>query len=397
MSMGLLLSILTIMLMGAPFSYAQKKNLKISTLVCPKDSQKTFFPDAVKPLWVSCRDKDQLYQGFLIQLSNSGEVLRIAAMKNSLRHGKEIRFGASGFLEERSYLNGHLTQDSYIYKSESVLGRIIPDTLTPKDWQSFDDTASPSILGTWLKQAPVSIIHFDNGRMSRLRFGKKDYEFEIKPEGRIFAKNHPELKGMFFVDPIPMWNLSSDDLRRELLPGFGSCKKYSGPISRFGRHYDHLLYVRQPSQAKHLQNLIEIRNRFINFCVPEDIRENLGMLECPPQLPQMFTPDPCLVPISDQLKVPYEPKYFKFEWTMGKSPEEFVQLIGKSKLLAFMSNPNEKSLSLFIPPKTMIILKKYEKKIKFRVMTEHSYSNRVGSKDLEDKDWWDWHPFPGGE
>ena len=383
--------------LNAVSSHAENHQTKLAFPACPKGSQKSFVPDAIKPLWISCADKNHLYQGYLVQLSMQGEILRISGIKNSLRNGKEIRFGASGFLEERAYSNGHLTQDSFIYKTDSVLGRILPKTLTDKDWHSFDDTSSPPLLGVWLKQEPFSIVHFENGRMTRVRFEKKDYLFDISPEGRIFAKNHPELKGMFFIDPIPMWNLSSDDIRRAILPGFGSCKKYSGPISRFGRHYDHLLYVRQPSEGKHMANLMEIRKRFINFCVPADLMEHLGSLECPPQLPKMLTPNPCLVPISDQLKVPYLPKYFKFEWTLGKSPEEFVQLFGRDKYLAFISDPETTSISLFIPPKTMIILKKSLKQLRYRILPEHASSNKVIAKDLEEKDWWDWHPFPGSE
>ncbi len=194
-----------------------------------------------------------------------------------------------------------------------------------------------------------------------------------------------------------MWNLSSDDIRRVILPGFGSCKKYSGPISRFGRHYDHLLYVREPSEAKHIQNLSEIRRRFIEFCVPKDLMEHLGVLECPPQLPKMMKPNPCLVPVSDQLKIPYQPKYFKFELSMGKSPEEFRELFGKDKILTFMSDPETSFISLFIPPKTMIIVKKTERQIKYRIFPEHATTNKVTGKDLEDKEWWEWHPFPGSE
>lgn len=205
------------------------------------------------------------------------------------------------------------------------------------------------------------------------------------------------MKGnMFFIDPMPMWNLSSDDMKRVLLPGFGSCKKYSGPISRFYRHYDHLIYVRQPSEVKHLTNLIEIRKRFINFCVPTDITEHLGALECPPQLPEMLSPNHCLVPISDQIKIPYQPKYFKFDYTAGKSPEDFVKLFGEDNILAFMVDPERNFINKFIPPKTLIVVKKSQKKLLFRVFAEHPKSTMQG-KDLEDTEWWEWHPFPGSE
>ena len=383
--------------MGAFISHANTNSSKVIFPECPVGSQKTFIPDEAKPLWIACRDKALLYQGYLVQLSPQGEILRMAAVKNSLRNGKEIRFGKTGFLEERNYIKGHLTEDSYVFKSDSILGRVIPKTFSVKDWQSFDNVKPPSILGQWLNSAPFSIIHFENGRMNRIRFEKADYQFEISPEGRIFSKNHPEMKGMFFIDPIPMWNLSSDDIRRAILPGFGSCKKYSGPISRFGRHYDHLLYVRERSEAKHQQTLDEIRTRFIKFCVPDDLMAHLGMLECAPQLPKMIMPKPCLIPVSDQLKIPYQPKYFKFDLMLGKSPEEFIELFGKDKILTFMSDPNSSFISLFIPPKTMIIVMKSQKQIKYRIMKDHSSSRNVMGKDLEDKDWWDWHPFPGSE
>jgi hypothetical protein len=392
-----IVSILLLMLITADFSHASISAQKISFPGCPTGSQKTYIPDVTKPLWIVCRDKALLYQGKMLQLSIQGEILRIASMKNSQRNGKEIRFGASGFLEERSYLNGHLSQDSYIYKSDQILGRFMPKTMTEKDWQSLDDIHAPSLLGEWLKQEPYSIIHFENGRMTRIRFEKKDYQFEISPEGRIFSKNHPEMKNMFFIDTQPMWNLSSDDIRRVLLPGFGSCKKYSGPISRFGRHYDHLLYVRQSSEAKHLANLEEIRTRFIKFCVPSDLMEHLGVVECPPQLPQMLASKPCLVPVSDQLKIPYQPKYLKFDLSGGKSPEEFLELFGKDKIMSFIGDSDRSFISLFIPPKTMIIVKKAQKLLKYRVLPEHTATNKVTGKDLEDKDWWEWHPFPGSE
>ena len=386
-----------ILLTGINSASAQNLNTKFAIPSCPQGSQKVYTPDAVKPLWIGCKDKKGLYQGFLVQFSVQGEILRIAALKNSQRNGKEIRFGESGFLEERSYLNGHLTQDSFIYHAETVLSRLLPKVMTLKDWQAFDDVSGPSILGNWLKKEPFSVVHFENGRMNRVRFEKKDYTFTISPEGRIFSNNHPDMKGnMFFIDPMPMWNLSSDDMKRVLLPGFGSCKKYSGPISRFYRHYDHLLYVRQPSEVKHLTNLIEIRRRFINFCVPTDLMEHLGALECPPQLPEMLSPNHCLIPISDQIKIPYEPKYFKFEYSFGKSPEDFVKLFGADIVLAFVTDPDRNFISKFIPPKTLIVVKKSQKKLLYRVYLEHPRSQMQG-KDLEDTEWWEWHPFPGSE
>ncbi len=183
--------------MHADYSHAENVYSKLNIPPCPSGSQKTFVPDAIKPIWISCRDKKLQYQGHLIQLSMQGEVLRISGIKNSLRHGKELRFGASGFLEERSYLDGHLTQNSYIYKSESVLARVMPKMLNPSDWQAIDDVSSPSILGIWLKQQPYSTVQFERGRITRIRFDKSDYHFEITPEGRMMAKDHPEMKGLF--------------------------------------------------------------------------------------------------------------------------------------------------------------------------------------------------------
>lgn len=396
--MAMNIAIIMFLLTNAISSYAADDPLlSLKFPKCPFESQKFYFPESNKPLWIGCRDKKKLYQGYLVQLSTQGEVLRISGVKNSLRHGKEIRFGNRGYMEERSYIDGQLTEDSLIFKTDTVLARVMPKEMSPQDWQAFDDIKSPSILSAWLKQEPVSVIHFENGRMSRLRFDKKEYNFKVTPEGRMMAKNHPDMKGLFFVDTLPMWNLGSDDIRRLLLPGFGSCKKYSGPIGRFGRHYDHLLYVRQSSEAKYIANLAEIRKRFIDFCVPKDIIEHLGVLECPPQLPKMMSPDHCLIPVSTQLKIPYQPKYFTFEYSAGKSPEEFMALFGKEKLLSFMSDPDKAFISLFIPPKTMIIVKKTEKKIKYRVLPEHTKSPNVLDKDLEDKNWWEWRAFPGSE
>jgi len=376
---------------------------KLSLPPCPKGSELTFIPNPVSPSWISCRDEEGLYQGFLIQMSNQGEMVRIALMKNSKRNGREIRFGQPKFIEERNYLNGHLTQDSYIFEAEVVLDRIIPKPMTPKFWQDFSASTGTSLLGIWLKKAPFSVIHFESGRMNRIRFDQKDYHFTIAPEGRIFSNDHPEMfdkkkkTHAFFIDPEPMWNLDSEGLRRAILPGFGSCKKYSGPISRFGRHYDHLIYVRERSELKHQANLAEIRERFLNFCVPHDLREHLGILECPPQLPGMMTPAHCLLPISDQMKIPYEPKYFTFDYTIGVSPEAFIDLFGIDNLLAFLTDSGRTYVYKFFPPKTLVVIKKTQKKLVYRILRDHAMSHSVGGKDLDQTEWWDWHSFPGSE
>jgi glycosyltransferase involved in cell wall biosynthesis len=43
------------------------------------------------------------------------------------------------------------------------------------------------------------------------------------------------------------------------------------------------------------------------------------------------------------------------------------------------------------------VVKKYDKQIRYRVMPDHSVSQSVLARDLEDKDWWDWRPLPGNE
>ncbi|NDD65766.1 MAG: hypothetical protein EBZ36_17590, partial [Acidobacteria bacterium] len=123
-----------------------------------------------------------------------------------------------------------------------------------------------------------------------------------------------------FIDPEPLWDLSPSDLKTALGPGFGSCRKYAGPLIRYGRHYDVILFKRLPSEKKQQERLAEIRERFIRFCVPADLLEGLGKLECSPQLPGTLPAVPCLIPVSDQAKIPYAPKHFKFENSLGYPP-----------------------------------------------------------------------------
>lgn len=395
--MSYFMQILGVFFLFVNLAAAENPLTKISFPGCPAGTMKFYFPNTVTPIWSGCKDEKGLYQGWLLQFTAQGELVRLSGIRNSLRNGKEIRFGAKGYLEERGYIDGHLNGDSLIFKSDSVLARILPKPFTAELWQKFGESSSPSFLRQWLKIEPETIIEFYDGRMKRIRFDQKDYTFEITPDGRMMARNHPEMKGLFFIDPMPMWNLSSDDLKRVIQTGFGSCKKYSGPVSRFGRHYDHLLYVRQTSEAKHIRELEEIRNRFLNFCIPEDIRTHLGVLECPQQLPGMKIPNKCILPISDRLKISYQPKYFNFDHTFKKSPEEFMSYLGRDKFLTFISDPEMLYTSVFVPPKTLIVVKKYDKQIRYRVMPDHSVSQSVLARDLEDKDWWDWRPLPGNE
>lgn len=364
---------------------------------CPKGSQRFYNPNKERPVWIACRDSQGLFNGLMFQLSIQGELLRVASVQDSKRHGKEIRFGAPGFLEERSYENGHLQGESLVFKSEQVLQRLLPKELKSKDWLTFLDWKNPSVLSIWLKGQPDSNLQFEKGRLVRIRFDQKDYQFKISPDGRMMSVNHPEMKDLFFVDPGAFWNLGADDLKKAIQTGFGSCKKYSGPIGRFGRHYDHLLYAKETNEKKHVDNLKEIRERFMSFCVPEDLRSHLGILECPPQLPGMLASSRCLLPVSDQLRIPYHPKYFKYEFGMKLDPESFLNSLDPVTILTFMTDAAKETMSKFFPPKTLVILKKRGNRITYRILDNRMKAPKPVPSDLEDKFWWEWKTLPGYE
>ncbi|MBC7397055.1 MAG: hypothetical protein H7333_06395 [Bdellovibrionales bacterium] len=366
---------------------------------CPVNTERSFMPDSARPSWAACKDAKGLYQGLLIQFSGQTEIIRIAGVKDSLRQGREIRFGLSGTLEERTFRDGHLDGPSFIFKAESTLGRVLPAKTTPQDWQNFSIPPKESILKPWLKSEPVSTLEFSKGRIVRLQFEAKDYQFRISKDERIFSVNHPEMKELFFIDPEPLWLLNGSDLKAALNPGFGSCKKYSGPVSRFGRHYDHMLFKREVNEKKFENGLKEIRDRFINFCVPKDIRTHLGQLECPPQLPTLFSATHCLVPISDQLRIPYEPKYFAFEFTMGHSPEEVHEVFRQNGLLKFLSDFNSIEDTIKLSPKVWLQVKRTGNGVLFRPLERNKEGKIVIKKESQSSsnstDWWEWHVVPG--
>jgi hypothetical protein len=372
---------------------------KIEIPPCPPETQRIFMPSAAKPVWTGCKDKKGLYQGLLIQFSNQTEILRVAGIKNSLRNGKEIRYGLTGQLEERHYLNGHLEKSSFVFKSDSTLGRLMPKPMTAKDWAAFNEPSDVSVLKWWLKHDPESTTQFENGRLVRLQYGSIDYKFKITPEGRILPTNHPELKkvkGMFFVDPEPLWLLNADDMKKALLPGFGSCKKYSGPIGRYTRYYDHYLFKREASESKQLLQLMTIRERLIKFCVPEDIFAHLGTIECPPQLPTTRTPHFCAIPISDRLHLPYQPKYFKNEFTFERTPEEFLSIAVQNGLLQFAGDFEKRWDVLKLSPEIQIVVKKSSRGIVFKMVKKDAKGKLVVQEPSEnDKAWWEWTPMPG--
>lgn len=400
MLLSFLVSVLT-----ANSAFAAKS--KVDVPPCPSPTQRVFHPSEVQPLWTGCQDTQGKFQGFLIQFSNQTEIIRIAHVKNSLRDGKEIRAGAPGTFEERHYLDGHLQSTSFLFRSPAQLYQLLPKPMTAQDWGAFKKPSDQSLLRSWTKTEPYSVITFDRGRMVRLQatrnnedpktgkvtVTKTDYHFTISPDGRMMAVDHPEMKGLFFVDPEALWVLNAADLKAALLPGFGSCKKYSGPIGRFGRHYDHLLYRRESSETKHVAKLKEIRDRFVNFCVPEDIRENIGVLECPPQMPSPRAVTPCYLGLSDQAKLPYHPRFFKFEFTLKKTPAEFQQLLIDRGLVDFASDFNRVSDTVDWGGKgsadERITIKKTVRGIRWRPFKKQAKSAE------QDKDWWEWQGIPG--
>ncbi|MBU6152909.1 MAG: hypothetical protein KGP28_01280 [Bdellovibrionales bacterium] len=355
---------------------------------CPEGTERSFYPSNKRPLWASCKDPSGLYQGLLIQFSSQSEIIRVAAVKDSLRNGREIRFGDPGTLEERTFKDGQLEGPGYLFLSDAPLGRHFPKSASSGDWSRFVTPSAGSILKDWLGKEPRSEFNFQAGRLNELKFGSKKYRFRIGQEGRIYALNHPEMNGGFFVDPEAFWDLSPNDLRSTLNPGFGSCKKYSGPIGRFVRHYDTLLFRKMPTEKKHLARLSEIRNRFIEFCIPKDLIENLGKMECPPQLPSTFPPNFCLVSLSDRIRIPYDPKFFKFDFSLGHSPEEIALSLRKAGIGKFLSSMEETEKILALPDGASIQLKKTPEGMKFKFLEKNDSSK---SKDS----WWEWHRIPG--
>jgi hypothetical protein len=371
---------------------------KLQIPPCPAGSERIFMPDEHNPTWAACKDEGGLYQGLLIQLTGQQEIMRVAGVKNSLREGREMRFGLSGTLEERNFKAGHLNGKSFIFSSNATLARAFPAKATFTDWQVFSQNSDTSELKVWLKQEPETTIEFVDGRLSHLQFANGDYHFKISKDGRMFALDHKEMKNLFFIDPEPLWSLNAADLKLALLPGFGSCKKYSGPIGRFGRHYDHLLYRREPSEKKHLDILNEIRDRFINFCVPEDIRTHLGRLECPPQLPSTTPPQYCSIPVSDQLHIPYEPKYFSYEFTLGRAPDVLHEIFHEHGMDKFASSYTSFEDILKVTEKVPIQVKRTPNGIVFRPL-ERDKLGRIKIKKSSpgegNKDWYEWKRVPG--
>jgi hypothetical protein len=359
--------------------------------------QRVFYPAPEKPTWTGCKDARGLYQGFLIQFSTQFEILRIASVKDSLRDGLEIRQGKSGYLEERSFENGHLSGKSFIFKTDAVLGRLLPKPMTLTDWNAFYKLPTQqdfSFLGKWLKTKPNSVLTFVEGRLHRMQFADKDYQFETARDGKIFSVNHSEMTKKFFTDPEPLWILNAEDLKNTLNPGWGSCPKYAGPVGRYAREYEHLLYKRETSESKYLAKLKESRDRFLSFCIPQDILENLGSIECSPQLPSPRPPRYCLLGLSDQLHLPYLPKYYKNEFTLGYMPEQFEEMMWSLGMKKFEGDPQETELVIHVGPGKDVMLKKLGDGIIFRTLP-HAASGAVITEKDNLKEWWNWHQMPG--
>lgn len=325
-------------------------------------------------------------------------MIRAAGVKDSMRDGREIRFGNTGYLEERNFKGGHLNGKSFIYKTDLRLSNLFPKAPTLEDWNYFATNSSQSFLKSWLKTVePSSVLEFIDGRLSHVQAADIDYSFRVSKDGRMFAENHPEMKNLFFTDTEPLWLLNAADMRLALQTGFGSCKKYAGPISRFGRHYDHLLYKRETSYKKHLASLKEIQDRFIQFCVPQDIRENLGVLECPPQLPTTSTAPRCLIPVSDQLHIPYLPKYFKYEFTLGRAPDELHEIFREHGVAQFVSKFDSEEQILDLTKTVSIQIRRGPTGFVFRPL-EKDKKGVIKIKKLSsdaDQDWYEWKRAPG--
>ena len=369
----------------------------VSIPPCPEGTERSFIPSAMHPIWASCKDQNGLYQGLLIQFSGQTEIIRIAGVRDSLRQGREIRLGEPGHLEERFFQDGHLEGPSFIFPASVPLGRVFPGDATAETWAQFGARSGDSLLKSWLHAEPESSLEFQSGRLIRIRFGSEDFRFEVAKDGRIKALNHPEMKGSFFVDPEALFSLNAADTKVLLAEGFGSCRKFSGPLGRFGRHYDVLLFKRLSSEKKHLVRLNEIRERLLDFCVPKDLRSHLGRMECPPQLPGNLPPRFCPLPLSDRIRVPYDPKYFKFEFSLGHSPEEIALVLRKLGVVKFLSKAEQLEESYILGPKAEILVRKTPNGLTYKVLEKDEKGRTLIRKEESDeaRDWWNWHLLPG--
>lgn len=368
---------------------------KITLPPCPINTKQVFYPNEFSPRWEACQDSQGLLQGFLAQYTLQQEIIRLAYLKNSKRHGMEIRAGRPGTLEERRYLNGHLDGYSFIFKTDTLLARVLPKPMSQEHWLRFSNPTSDafkdsSFLQTLIKTVPISKNYYTQGRITQVQYEKLNYQFTISPDERIYATNHPEMKKLFFTDPEPLWSLDADDLKAALLQGFGSCKKYSAPISRYTRYYDSLLYRRESSEKKYLTKLQEMRDRFLNYCIPKDLTQALGVLECPPQLPSPRPEHLCATALSDQLRIPYQPKYFKFKLTEGYSPEALTQLLESKGLYRFLSNYDQDLWDIQLNAKLSAQVKKTYRGLLFKTI-----KTKDAPKTGFTQDWWTWQPIPG--
>ena len=113
------------------------------------------------------------------------------------------------------------------------------------------------------------------------------------------------------------------------------------------------------------------------------------MIECAPQLPTTRSAKLCPLAVSDRLKIPYEPKYFKYEFTFGRSPEEFLSILLQNGFLKFMSSFEAESEDLKLSPQVKIQVKKTSHGVVFRPIDQ-----KVKTV-VDDKTWWVWQGVPG--
>ncbi len=330
--------------------------------LCPEGTQRYDYPNASQPLWVGCKDKNGLFQGLLFQFSNQKEIVRIAHVKNSLRHGKEIRPGAANSQEERHYFEGHLSGRQYIFKTYQILERVLPASLDKKTWDRFSLTDDESLFEPWVGNAPQTILKAQNGRIETL----------------------PDTAW----NPLALLALSGKDLRLPMALGYGTCKKYSAPPGRFARHREAIEHRHPSTEAKFKTEITAQFTRFFKLCIDEKNTQNLGVLECPAALPSNRPSPPCPMAFSTRLELPFESKKLNFERTLGLAPADFVQHLRDAGLMKFLGDPEQTDARLTLKTGKKLELKRTGDGVFFR---EYQTGPNAPAKNA----WWTWTPVPG--
>jgi hypothetical protein len=365
-------------------SYAAPTKIQVP---CPSGSTHFQFPSGSNPTWLGCKDTQGLYQGWLIQTTNQGQILRLAQIKNSLRDGIEWRPGLPQTLEMRTFKNGHLEGISRIYSSEKRLQDFLPDPLEPLFFQSIGKFTLP--------EKPISEMQFQAGRVVSLKSADRSFSLKLDSSGRSSGTIGKD--SIQWFDPEALFLLSPADAKAALVPGFGSCKKYAGPIGRYTRHLDELYFKREMKEKTHREKERLIRSRFLDFCFPGEMKTALGKLECPPALPSSVPAHTCELGISDEITLPFHPKFFTFENTFGQSPSTLREWFIKAGILKELSHPEQNEFRLELSTQYRAQIRRTPEGTFFQLYEKTprgTWLLKKNERDPEDA-WWTWHRIPG--